>query len=336
MAQNYATSIYSQKSMKSLRSIGHASMTNVKDYFKRWFKREAQRTHPEVEKKTTESICSSTETVAQPRHGPVGILVHREKETEEERKERRRRQRKNKIQYYYPSESSSSDTLSERRVCFKEDAEPRILFASESPVPRFRNEVPTPPSPPYLSIRIDRENDDIVSIILDEPSPTVYTTPTPKTGLATPLSEHERRIQLWMQSGHPPKDYRLVFKQPYYRGQTLTFALQNPLPEDHIVFFKFMTTSAGGEPERFLVQPSAGKLDSLDETEIRLFLNRAPLDKKDTIIIRWAVLQIDNQIQNWVQKELDEPRKRQWIDLLDQTWPEQLSLKLTKIKVDFS
>ncbi|CAO3680243.1 unnamed protein product [Rhizopus stolonifer] len=344
MSQKHAASVYSQKSSRSMRSfsLGHSSISTVREYFKSWmpFKKDTADfidTPPTTAVTVAaNSIHSSTETVTT--KGPVGILVDLEKESAQERKERRKKRRESSIQYYHSIDTSSSDTLFEQRISFKDindDDDPRIFFVTSSPVPRFRNSAPTPPSPPYMNIHIQPDNDDTISIIQNlDGTPTVFTEKEPPRPPVPFLSEYERRIQLLKQSTEPPPKHTLVFKKPYFRGQTLKFSLHNPLPEDHIVLFKFMTSNRD-QTERFMIRPSAGKLDSLEEAEIRLFLNKAPQHNKDKIIIRWAVVQKNSEIERWVNEHLNESTKRRWIDLLDETWKDQVLLKLTRIKVDF-
>jgi hypothetical protein len=276
-------------------------------------------------------------------------------------------------------ESSSSDTLltddldypmsSKRIISFQEkdndDDEdrwgynPRIMFVEPSPVPRFRNVAPPPPpSPLYLNILVDNDIDTIHSIIkspsTDEDEPTIFaskdsmitkTQAPPQQQLVeeTFMDEHDRQMSLLIEylKPRPPQKPRLCFYAPFRRGQTLKFSLQNTIPEDHIILFKFLTSNVSpnikGQPERYFVRPSAGKMVSTDQKDIVLFLNQVPLDpnEKDKIMIRWAVIQKGTRIEEWV-NTLEESTRRKWIDMLDEQWPDQVTIRMTRIKVRFS
>ncbi|RCH93319.1 hypothetical protein CU097_006413 [Rhizopus azygosporus] len=249
--------------------------------------------------------------------------------------------------------SSSSDTLltPQNEVSFQMD-DPRIMFLEPSPVPRFRNVAPPPPpSPPYMNIIIDEElsnsnNNDIISIIQpfeNDSTPTILTpksiiNQTKQSSNEYSMDEHERRISLLIESlklNQNKKKYKLYFHEPYFRGQTLRLSLENTIPEDHIILFKFLTTNTNNKVERYFVRPSAGKIVDSRETDIMIFLNQVPPQQtKDTLIIRWAAVQRNTEIETWL-NNLPELTRRRWIDMLDEQWPNQVTIKLTKIKVEF-
>ncbi|KAI8079542.1 uncharacterized protein B0P05DRAFT_469808 [Gilbertella persicaria] len=234
------------------------------------------------------------------------------------------------------------------------------MFIDPSPVPRFRNVAPPPPpSPPYLNVLIDTPDNDLHSIIKspakDEDEPTIYTSRESMTAKKEPekepafLDEHEHQMSRLIETLKlkPPSKLRLDFYPPFVRGQTLKFSLQNTIPEDHIILFKFLTSNANytkGQPERYFIRPSAGKMASTDQTEIFLFLNQIPTEVplseetgnliKDKIMIRWAVIQRNTQIETWVNK-LQESTRRRWIDMLDEEWPDQVTIRMTRIKIRF-
>lgn len=238
---------------------------------------------------------------------------------------------------------------------------PRIMFVEPSPVPRFRNVAPPPPpSPPYLNILVNDEeeednitNESRIHHVIKSPGtddddiPTVYTTQkectTTPTRLCSPTMEQplydEEEMSLLMNSLKPKPIPRLYFNQPLYRGQVLKFSLQNAIPEDHIILFKFLTSNNNNNPtqqERYFVRPSAGKMVSTDQKEIVLFLNQVPEEmiKKDKIMIRWAVIQKNTQIEQWV-NTLSESTRKKWIDMLDEEWPDQVTIRMTRIKIRF-
>ncbi|KAG0746226.1 hypothetical protein G6F57_004028 [Rhizopus arrhizus] len=395
MTQRYASSVYSQKSIKSAKStksflsVGHSILSftpkstviwnNIKNWLpgkkkddsdsistssisklKRLFYSKSLSIHDDFtptsfdhEFTTTDSLM---ETNLKRTIEPVGILVNRENDSEksiEERKERRRRKRReNRLKHYdlidHQTVSSSSDTLTttppnDPPVLSKEN--PRIIFVEPSPVPRFRNlPPPPPPSPPYMNILIDDDNHRRMSIIQspvsaeDEDVPTIYTEKFSSNQETPVIPLNERRMLLLIQSlNTAEKKHRLYFKRPYHKGQVLTFSLQNTLPEDHVILFKFMTSNTNNGTERYFIRPSAGKIDSIHSTEIMLFLNQVPSEQeriKDKIMIRWAIIQRDSEIESHVH-QLQESTRRKWIELLEEQWPNQFTIKMTKIKIDF-
>ncbi|KAG1141250.1 hypothetical protein G6F37_008772 [Rhizopus arrhizus] len=399
MTQRYASSVYSQKSIKSAKStksflsVGHSILSftpkstviwnNIKNWLpgkkkndsdsistsssksklKRLFYSKSISIHDDFtptsfdhEFTTTDSMI---ETHLKRTIEPVGILVNRENDSEksiEERKERRRRKRReNRLKHYdfidHQTLSSSSDTLTttppdDPPVLSKDSENPRIIFVEPSPVPRFRNlPPPPPPSPPYMNILIDDDNHRRMSIIQspvsaeDEDMPTIYTEKFSSNHQETPVIPlNERRMLLLIQSlNTAEKKHRLYFKRPYHKGQVLTFSLQNTLPEDHVILFKFMTSNTNNGTERYFIRPSAGKIDSIHSTEIMLFLNQVPSEQeriKDKIMIRWAIIQRDSEIESHVH-QLQESTRRKWIELLEEQWPNQFTIKMTKIKIDF-
>ncbi|KAI8150233.1 hypothetical protein BJV82DRAFT_586392 [Fennellomyces sp. T-0311] len=228
----------------------------------------------------------------------------------------------------------------------------RVTFIEPSPVPRFRNAPPLPPaSPPYLDILM-QENDSRRSSIIqhDVDVPTVFTTPFD--------SSQEKK-----------KKRHLCFRSPLQRGQTLTFSLQNVTPEEHIIVFKFLTSNAklqrrrhsssaslpqqttkwpaafGSEShsslmERYFVRPSAGRMIETDQTDIMLFLNQVPDELapnevlKDKILVRWAVIQRNTQVDAWIQAQSDSTR-RKWLEMLVEQWPDQVIVRETRLKIRF-
>ncbi|KAI8993508.1 hypothetical protein BDB01DRAFT_716279 [Pilobolus umbonatus] len=149
----------------------------------------------------------------------------------------------------------------------------------------------------------------------------------------------------------PKKKHHLFFYSPFLRGQTITFSLQNLFPEDNIIVFKFLTSNSnhafhtnryynGKQPaERYFVQPSAGRLTMEQSTDILLFLNQAPIMNpdevlKDKIVIKWAVIQKNTEIEAWV-NSLQDSTRRKWIDMLEDEWSDQVTLRMTSIKIRF-
>ncbi|CAO3580492.1 unnamed protein product [Absidia cylindrospora] len=145
---------------------------------------------------------------------------------------------------------------------------PRVMFVEPSPVPRFRNEPPAPPpSPPYLNVIVqpfdfttstaitapnENNNDEQQqqhdpvkrhSLIADNDHseiPTIFTT------LPQQFDHHEQQqlsssSQVLNQYEH--RRPRLIFTSPLQRGQTITFSLQNAIPDDHIIIYKFLTSN---------------------------------------------------------------------------------------------
>lgn len=220
---------------------------------------------------------------------------------------------------------------------------PRIMFVEPSPVPRFRNVAPPPPpSPAYLNILIQPQDDEemiIKSPLMNEEEATIFTT-TKNSFLH--ISDHPRHK-------HPLYDDddnhsvqiedkpRLYFNSPLRRGQTLKFSLQNTIPDDHIILFKFLTSNTTQQqPERYFVQPSAGKMVSTDQSNILLILNQPPNEfvKKDKIMIKWAVIQKNTRIEQWV-NNLQSSTRRKWIEMLEEEWPDQVTIRMTRIKIRF-
>jgi hypothetical protein len=269
-----------------------------------------------------------------------------------------------------PIESSSSDTLLTTEDSFNNnnnkkmvvgfhqqeddnnnndwgDYNPRIMFVEPSPVPRFRNVAPPPPpSPPYLNILVNQhEQHDLLSILTDTEEPTIFTQRdslllSSEPTMEQPLYDEEEMSHL-LESLKPKPTPKLYFTAPLYRGQILKFSLQNVIPEDHIILFKFLTSNTQNcdekyEPERYFVRPSAGKITSNQNNDIVLFLNHVPTVpiKKDKIMIRWAVIQKHTAIETWVNSLHDSTRKK-WIDMLDEQFPDQVTIRMTRIKIRF-
>ncbi|KAI8375387.1 hypothetical protein EDC96DRAFT_562448 [Choanephora cucurbitarum] len=243
---------------------------------------------------SSSSSITNTSSFVRNSYQPTGILANRGEDSAEaiEERQRRRHQRRENIlrlqrqkaQRFIPDtkdsiESSSEDTLltddglptnsvqflksSDSSNDAWENYNPRIMFIDSSPVPRFRNVAPPPPSPSYLSILIDSpsKDSDLHSIIKspasDESEPIVYASqellqPKDKSAVmndedweSTPFSDiHDQRMSqlVEMLRPKPPSKLRLDFFPPFIRGQTLKFSLQNTIPEDHIILFKFLTS----------------------------------------------------------------------------------------------
>ncbi|KAG2199039.1 hypothetical protein INT46_001836 [Mucor plumbeus] len=240
---------------------------------------------------------------------------------------------------------------------------PRIMFVEPSPVPRFRNVAPAPPpSPPLLNIIVhsqelmDNASNNMHNIIksptTDEDEPTVFASRDNILSFQNNnndqdefMMNHEKQMSLLIETlKSPPQKPRIYFNPPFRRGQTLNFSLKNMIPDDHIILFKFLTSNASpnikGQPERYFVRPSAGKMVSTDQTEIMLFLNQVPFMNgenrvKDKIMIRWAAIQRNTNIETWV-NSLQESTRRKWIDMLDEEWPDQVTIRMTRIKIRFN
>ncbi|KAG0172406.1 hypothetical protein DFQ28_008733 [Apophysomyces sp. BC1034] len=248
-------------------------------------------------------------------------------------------------------------------------AGPRVTFVEPSPVPRFRNVPPAPPpSPPYLNIiaqpseDVDGHGDDddgklkrknsiqsVISASIDNVPPTVFTT--------LPRESQGRALYMpWA-----PRKSQLCFQKPLSRGQTVMFSLQNAIPDEHVIVFKFLTSNAkltrkkgdfaspwiapttgsgGSLMERYFVRPSAGRMVSTDQASIMLFLNQVPPSVpgeilKDKILVRWAVIQRHTQVDAWVQS-LSESTRRKWLEMLIEQWPDQVMVRETRIKIRFA
>ncbi|CAO3641552.1 unnamed protein product [Cunninghamella blakesleeana] len=153
---------------------------------------------------------------------------------------------------------------------------PRVMFVEPSPVPRFRNEPPAPPpSPPYLNVIVqplhlnnneennntNNNNNTIQSLITNEDNhqndnnekdnniPTIYTT-LPLSSSPDQYTHHLIEKQQHILNPPPLQKSRLIFHSPLKRGQTLSFSLENAIPEDHIVIFKFLTSNSVLIPKR--------------------------------------------------------------------------------------
>ncbi|KAL0142839.1 hypothetical protein V8B55DRAFT_1471857 [Mucor lusitanicus] len=239
---------------------------------------------------------------------------------------------------------------------------PRIMFVEPSPVPRFRNVAPAPPpSPPLMNIIVHSpammDNTIIKSPATDKDEPTVFASKDSVLSFQNSdaqhqeqdafMTDHERQMSLLIETlKSPPQKPRLYFNPPFRRGQTLNFSLKNMIPDDHIILFKFLTSNASpnvkGQPERYFVRPSAGKMVSTDQTEIMLFLNQVPFLSvdgsnrvKDKIMVKWAAIQRNTNIETWV-NSLHESTRRKWIDMLDEEWPDQVTIRMTRIKIRFN
>ncbi|CEP07515.1 hypothetical protein [Parasitella parasitica] len=263
--------------------------------------------------------------------------------------------------------NSSEENVDEKVGTMDDDCwdyNPRIMFVEPSPVPRFRNVAPAPPpSPPLLNIivhapdTLDDANSNMHTIIkspaTDESEPTVFASRDSILSFQNDnndeddiMMSQERQMALLIETlkGRPQRP-RLYFNPPFRRGQTLNFSLKNMIPDDHIILFKFLTSNTSpnvkGQPERYFVRPSAGKIVSTDQTDIMLFLNQVPFADEDTsgrvkdkIMIRWAAIQRDTEIETWA-NSLPERSRRKWIDMLDEEWPDQVTIRMTAINDSF-
>ncbi|SAM05890.1 hypothetical protein [Absidia glauca] len=245
-------------------------------------------------------------------------------------------------------------------------AAPRVMFVEPSPVPRFRNEPPAPPpSPPYLNVIVQ-------PLHASNPNNTNNTSPIDRHSL---IAENDHSdiptifttIPQQIQQQHSPLELpeqrpRLVFTSPLERGQTITFSLQNAIPDDHIIIYKFLTSnsrlqrkdtmglvsSSSWAPssslhpsmtERYFVRPSAGLMTAAN-ADVMLFLNQTPSPLapgevlKDKILVRWAVIQRGTQVEAWT-KKLKESNRRKWLEMLLEEWPDQVVEKRTRISIRF-
>lgn len=259
-------------------------------------------------------------------------------------------------------------------------AAPKVMFVEPSPVPRFRNEPPAPPpSPPYLNVIVqpfdstNANKKSVQSLIINDDNknntdniPTIYTT-LPLTTSPDSLYRQQQSILPSL----PLHKSRLTFHSPLQRGQTITFSLENAIPEDHIIIFKFLTsnsvlipkrrksssssnhhlfninpsssyipTASTTSTERYFVRPSAGKINrGQSHSDILLFLNQVPpLNPgellKDKILVRWAVIQRGTQVEAWV-NQLKESTRRKWLEMLLERWPDQVVERKTRISIRF-
>ena len=96
--------------------------------------------------------------------------------------------------------------------------------------------------------------------------------------------------------------------------------------------------SAKHEVERYFVRPSAGRIVDEDQpyATIDLILNRVP-EKilKDKILVRYAVIQRNTEIGAYV-LSMKESTRRKWLELLDEKWQDQVTLRESKIKIRFT
>ncbi|KAI8081386.1 uncharacterized protein BX664DRAFT_268352 [Halteromyces radiatus] len=228
------------------------------------------------------------------------------------------------------------------------------MFVEPSPVPRFRNEPPAPPpSPPYLNVIVQPfninnnnnnsaaetdENDNASStrrhsLITDNEHsdiPTIFTTLPQQLYHGLDLRQQQQEEE--------QRRPRLVFTSPLHRGQTITFSLQNAIPDDHIIVYKFLTSNTN--TERYFVRPSAGRMISGEtHSDIMLFLNQVPPLApgevlKDKILVRWAVIQRGTQVEEWV-NQLKESTRRKWLEMLLENWPDQVVERKTRISIRF-
>ncbi|ORZ00075.1 hypothetical protein BCR42DRAFT_339148 [Absidia repens] len=259
------------------------------------------------------------------------------------------------------------------------------MFVEPSPVPRFRNEPPAPPpSPPYLNVIVQpfdfttsatttaaNENDndehqqqhDLVkqhSLIADNGHseiPTIFTT------LPQQFDHNEQQLlqQQFPSSSQVLNQYehrrpRLIFTSPLQRGQTIAFSLQNTIPDDHIIIYKFLTSNCKLFPRQrnhnsssststtstkeTMGLSSAGKMGAGEaHSDIMLFLNQVPPLApgeilKDKILVRWAVIQRGTQVEAWTQQLTDSTR-RKWLEMLLEKWPDQVVERKTRISIRF-
>lgn len=297
----------------------------------------------------------------------------RQQQQHHQRQQKEQQQLHFQPQQYYEESSSSSTLLStppppDEKHTFHDDGEndlfigPRVTFLETSPVPRFRNAPPAPPaSPPYLHVSVADDPYESVIQAEDEPDelggPTVFTTKRRPNSSTATLSTLASAASVNLCP-------RLYFHAPLSRGQTLAFCIHNALPEEHILVYKFLTSNAKlgrrrkrrsdhttrrsahvsvQQPiqsgERYFVRPSAGRMVAADHTEIMLFLNHVPTmhpDEvlKDKILVRWAVVQRHTQVDAWVQS-LTENTRRKWLEMLVERWPDQVTVRETRLKIRF-
>ncbi|CAO3579840.1 unnamed protein product [Absidia cylindrospora] len=270
---------------------------------------------------------------------------------------------------------------------------PRVMFVEPSPVPRFRNEPPAPPpSPPYLNIIVRPSASSSTNYTDDQQHPlnsakeqhqSSMTANPASSDFPTSISQQTYSHAALQQQGHHRP--RLIFNAPLHRGQTIVFSLQNMIPGDHIIVYKFLTsntklfprqkrtgskTSAStstdllglsstssswstspsssglmagttsSSTERYFVRPSAGKMVAGEtHSDIRLFLNQVPMLApgdilKDKILVRWAVIQRGTQVETWAQ-QLKDATRRKWLEMLLDTWPDQVVERKTRISIRF-
>jgi hypothetical protein len=85
--------------------------------------------------------------------------------------------------------------------------------------------------------------------------------------------------------------------------------------------------------ERYFIRPSAGKILSGCQL-IMLFLNQIPArdEKKDKILVKYAVIQRNTRVEDWLMK-LNDNTRRKWIDMVEEEWPELV--RSTRIRIRF-
>ncbi|KAI9497110.1 hypothetical protein BDB00DRAFT_881862 [Zychaea mexicana] len=180
--------------------------------------------------------------------------------------------------------------------------------------------------------------------------PTVFTTPLDDNKDDDDDDDNDEQTAIkTKKKKHHKKRAHLCFKSPLQRGQTLTFSLQNVTPDDHIIVFKFLTSNARLQRarsrrhslmERYFVRPSAGRMIATDQMDIMLFLNHVPGELapneilKDKILVRWAVIQRNTQVDAWIQAQPDSTR-RKWLEMLVEQWPDQVIVRETRLKIRF-
>lgn len=329
----------------------------------------------------TDSVTTKTETgnlpvattspipIKEQQQQPSGILINPGVDSAEAIA-RRRKERREYLARARQKRQHHNFMMDKPSLTDEDEWGPRVTFIEPSPVPRFRNVAPAPPpSPPYLNIHVLQKNSnntnsddrrDSVIAPSDDKVPTVYTTPA--------IIQQQQRQLTYRQQQHRPQ--RLCFYAPLHRGQTLTFSLENALPEDHIIVYKFLTSntklrgsrrraasksaedekdggpwtpfhsnSASSLMERYFVRPSAGRIVDQDQVQIMLFLNQvpdlAPGDLiKDKVLVRWAVVQRDTKVDAWV-RSLPESTRRKWLEMLLERWPDQVIVRETRLKIRF-
>ncbi|KAI8072846.1 hypothetical protein BC940DRAFT_291767 [Gongronella butleri] len=224
------------------------------------------------------------------------------------------------------------------------------MFVEPSPVPRFRNEPPAPPpTPPYLSVLVQPGD--------------LFANASSQEGNAQNAQNEPMTPSLRPSVASMTRKPRLVFQSPLYRGQAIPFALHNTLPDDHLIIFKFLTSSSSNNSshasaahthatatmhassdahhqERYYVRPSSGKIDAF-QADILLILNQIPplasgATLKDKILVRWAVVQRGTQVEQWVQQQLTEKTRRKWLEMLLETWPDQVMERKTRLSIRFT
>ncbi|OAD78595.1 hypothetical protein PHYBLDRAFT_140663 [Phycomyces blakesleeanus NRRL 1555(-)] len=282
------------------------------------------------------------------------------------------------ISQHHSNSSSSSSTLTNPDVMVEnnelKDMDHKVTFVIPSPVPRFRNVPPLPPSsPPYMTVdtipippemaKVERRKSLVRRIDTTQAEPTIYTPAIPQ--------HVEPSVEEGEEASSPPSNDSLnnsplLFPLPCFRGQSITLGLNNTHPDHYILIFKFLTGNNSTRPsvrhsiatipmvlkrsseapsprdiqaERYFIKPSAGMIRTGARFPITLFLNNPPGISqgdvlKDKILVRWAMIQKNTKVAAWA-LELPEESRRKWLEMLIQQWPDQIVVRETKIYIQF-